>query len=379
MYIWKKYAIMNPFLLRGYKGPEFFCDRKEDTDQILTALRNSQDITLYGYRRLGKSALIKHVFHFLESEFTCIYVDIWGTTSIEEFSKIMINSTIQSELLRKKRFRDRVYDLLKSIGASFKIDSDGMPTVEVIYKEKNSGFESIDELFSFVGKLDVPVIIAIDEFQEIRNYSNHVPFEAKLRTITQNAKNVQFIFSGSEKHLLADIFTSYRMPFYQSTRMMSIDRIDENLYKEFIINHFKSAKKQIQPEVLTFILQNSYRHTFYTQAMLNLLFSVSKKEVKLSEYKTYFENFILEKSAYYSELPDLLTKQQFMLVKAIAKQGSIANPTSSEFLMLSGIHSSSSMHRVINSLLDKQLILKEENVYRLYDVFLEYYLKMQKQ
>ncbi len=369
---------MNPFLLRGYKGTDFFCDRENETNKIINALKNGQDITLYGYRRLGKSALIKHVFYYLESEYTCIYVDIWGTTNVEEFSKNMINSTIQSSLLRKKRFRDKVYDFLKSVGASFKIDADGIPSVDVIYRERNTAFESLDELFSFIQKLDVPVVLAIDEFQEIRNYSNHVPFEAKLRSITQNTGNVQFIFSGSEKHLLADIFTSYRMPFYQSTRMMTIDKISEDAYSEFINRHFKTAKKEIQTDVLKFIMQASYRHTFYAQAMLNLLFSVSKSTMDLTEYKKHFENFILEKAVYYSELPELLTKQQFIMLKAIGKQGKITNPTSSEFLMQSGIKSASSMHRVVNSLLDKQLILKEEDAYRLYDVFLEHYFKIEK-
>jgi len=65
------------------------------------------------------------------------------------------------------------------------------------------------------------------------------------------------------------------------------------------------------------------------------------------------------------------------LLKAIAKQGTVANPTSSDFLLKSGINSASSMHRLVNSLLDKQLILKEDEAYRLYDVFLEYYLKME--
>jgi AAA+ ATPase superfamily predicted ATPase len=369
---------MNPFLLRGYRDPELFCDRENETNKIITALKNEQDITLYGYRRLGKSALIKHIFHYLESEFTCIYTDIWGTTNVEDFSRNLINSTIQSNLLRKKRFRDKVYDFLKSVGASFKIDADGNPSVDFIYKERNTAFESLDELFTFIGKLDVPVIIAIDEFQEIRNYSNHVPFEAKLRAITQNSGNVQFVFSGSEKHLLADIFTSYRMPFYQSTRMMTIDKISEKAYSEFIVRHFKSAKKEIQADVLDFILQSSYRHTFYTQAMLNLLFSISKRSTDLSEYKEHFKNFILEKAVYYSELPDLLTKQQFVMLKAIGKQGKITNPTSSDFLIQSGIKSASSMHRVVNSLLDKQLILKDDDAYRLYDVFLEHYFKMVK-
>ncbi|MFW5805740.1 MAG: AAA family ATPase [Bacteroidales bacterium] len=368
---------MNPFLLRGYKCPTYFCDRENETNKILTALKNSQDITLYGYRRLGKSALIKHVFYNLENEYNCIYVDIWGTTSIEDFSKTLINSTIQSKLLSKKKFTSKILDLLKSIGASFTICSDGKPSVDIIYKEKNAEFNSIEELFYFIKTLKTPVIMAIDEFQEIRNYDKHLLFEAKLRALTQSIDNVNFIFSGSEKHLLSDIFTSHKMPFYQSTRMLSIDKISKIKYSDFITRHFKSAEKTIDAEVLDFILNESYRHTYYTQAMLNLLFSIKKKTVLLSEFKQLFKDYILEKSVYYSELPDLLTKQQFMLLKAIGKKGIVKSPTSSGFLINSGIESSSSMHRLINSLLTKQILLKENNSYRLYDVFLEHYIKFE--
>jgi len=88
-----------------------------------------------------------------------------------------------------------------------------------------------------------------------------------------------------------------------------------------------------------------------------------------------YRDFIFEKSVFYSELPELITKQQFSVLKAIAKSGTVSNPNSAEFQQASKIKGPSSMHRAINSLLDKQLILKDNDVIRLYDVFLEHYLK----
>jgi hypothetical protein len=88
-----------------------------------------------------------------------------------------------------------------------------------------------------------------------------------------------------------------------------------------------------------------------------------------------YKEFVLEKSVFYSELPARLTKQQFYVLKGVARSGIVENPNSAGFMEITRIRSSSSMHRVINSLLDKQLIIKEEKELRLYDVFLEHYLK----
>ena len=52
----------NPFLIVGYQGPEYFCDREKETEVILSALHNGRNITLVSPRRMGKTGLIKNVF-----------------------------------------------------------------------------------------------------------------------------------------------------------------------------------------------------------------------------------------------------------------------------------------------------------------------------
>ena len=60
----------NPFLIRGYAGPDYFCDRKSETDRLVSALRNDRDVTLVSPRRYGKTGLIHHVLRHLESDAT---------------------------------------------------------------------------------------------------------------------------------------------------------------------------------------------------------------------------------------------------------------------------------------------------------------------
>ena len=92
---------MNPFLLKGYISPEYFCDRKKETKKIINSIRNQQDITLFAIRRTGKSALIYHIFNHLKESYDCLYVDLWGTTSLSGFTNEAANAVIQSTIFPK--------------------------------------------------------------------------------------------------------------------------------------------------------------------------------------------------------------------------------------------------------------------------------------
>ena len=203
---------MNPFLIKGYISPQFFCNRAKESETLISAIRNNQDITLFGPRRFGKSALIYHVFHKLKKEYVCVYADIWGTGSTEEFTKELVNGIISSKVFAKQKTPAKLLNLLKSLGASFSIGLNGLPSVDVIYNDRNQQFRSLEELFKFLTQLDIPILLAVDEFQEIKKYDNDVPFEGKLRSLTQQSNNIVFLFSGSEHHLLNEIFNEYSMP-----------------------------------------------------------------------------------------------------------------------------------------------------------------------
>jgi len=157
--------------------------------------------------------------------------------------------------------------------------------------------------------------------------------------------------------------------------MVSIDKIDKKAYFDFILKHFRKANIDVSHEIIEYILSISHLHTYYVQAIANFLYGLETPPKSIKEFELLYRDFIFEKSVFYSELPELITKQQFSVLKAIAKSGTVSNPNSAEFQQASKIKGPSSMHRAINSLLDKQLILKDNDVIRLYDVFLEHYLK----
>ncbi len=58
----KAYKPRNPFIYEGYEGPDYFCDRTEETENIISSLRNGRNLTLVSPRKNGKTGLILHTF-----------------------------------------------------------------------------------------------------------------------------------------------------------------------------------------------------------------------------------------------------------------------------------------------------------------------------
>ena len=45
----------NPFVVYGYVSPIYFCDREQETYDLITALSNGRNVTLMSPRRMGKT------------------------------------------------------------------------------------------------------------------------------------------------------------------------------------------------------------------------------------------------------------------------------------------------------------------------------------
>lgn len=93
----------NPFVLAGYKGPTYFCDRVKETKRICDAIKNESNVTLISPRRYGKTGLIRNAFYKLEhdGEYETIYVDVFGAQNLADFImkyRLRAASSVKSSL-----------------------------------------------------------------------------------------------------------------------------------------------------------------------------------------------------------------------------------------------------------------------------------------
>ena len=370
----------NPFLIAGYSTPDCFCDREKETKKIISALQNDRNISLISPRRFGKTGLIHHVFYHLKDEkndIFCFYFDVFATQNLHEFVQIFGKAVLgKLDNYSQKTFK-RISEFFKSFRPTISLDSmTGAPEISFDIRPEEAQI-GLQEIFNYLKTSGKRCYVAIDEFQQITEYPEK-GVEALLRSYVQFAANVKFIFSGSKKHLMDAMFSSVNRPFYQSTQKINLREIPMAMYSVFAQNHFAKAGKTLPPSLFETIYSLVQGHTWYIQLILNQLYSLPQKKYSETDLNRIVADVLEEENATYKTYCELLTKGQLRLLTAVAKERKLVAPTHSAFLKKYNLTAASSVKLAIKSLIDKSLMLKDEDGnYFIYDRFFSLWLERQ--
>jgi AAA+ ATPase superfamily predicted ATPase len=360
-----------PFPTTGYYGPSYFCNREKELDRLIRNIHGGHSTTLIALRRLGKTALIRHLFHHLRSEYITIYMDILPTESLSGLLN-QLSAAIASAYPEKSTLGKKVWTLIRSLRPMISYDPlSGSPLISIRTTPDESR-KSISELFLLLEEQSKPVVIAIDEFQQILEYPEKQT-DAWLRSIIQQLKNVSFIFSGSQQHLMTDLFANPERPFFRSAQFMKIGKLDEGVYRDFILKKFRSHSKTITGETVTEMLKWTDLHTYYVQLLCNRVFLSTGKEVTSESWKEEAARILKEQEFVFFGYREMLTKRQWELLKAIAHSDKVYHPTASEFIAAHQLGNSATVLRSLTSLMNMELIYRENDqegipYYGIYDV-----------
>jgi AAA+ ATPase superfamily predicted ATPase len=333
---------VNPFITSGYVSSEYFCDREEETNQLIKEIKNGNNLALISTRRMGKTGLIKHCFNQKEIQNNCrtFFVDIYATKSLRDFvfalSKVLLEGLKPFGVSALEKF----WNYVKSLRAGITFDPAGNPSFNIGLGDINEPQATLDEIFDYLNKSDKPCLVAIDEFQQIASYTEE-NVEAILRTHIQHCNNVHFIFAGSQHHTIGNIFLSASRPFYQSVSMMYLQGIPVLKYSDFAMSHFERARKTIHKEVIANIYQQFDGITWYLQKMLNTMFNMTPQggDCDSSFISPAIENILNSFQYVYSEMIFRLPEKQKELLVAMAKEGKVLAPTSGDIIKKHKLHS----------------------------------------
>ena len=350
--------INNPFILYGYESEKYFCDRKEETAELKRLVTNGNNVALIAPRRIGKTGLIENLFHQrdIANKYYTFLIDIYATKNFEEMVLAMSTTMLAALRPRGAKVMQRFVDFLTSLRTGVSFDAMGNPSWNLEIGNIKQPRTTLDEIFRYISEADKPCIVAIDEFQTVSNYSD-TNVEALLRTYIQHCRNAQFIFSGSQRTMMGEIFVSPSRPFYQSATLMSLSGIPQDRYCRFASSHFAEAGKRLHPETFSAVYQQFDGITWYLQRVLNELFSMTAggEECTPDMVPLAINNILrANEFAYQSTLFQLPPKQKELLV-AICKEGKAQNLTSSAFIRKYHLPGSSSVQSAIKGLLEKTL------------------------
>lgn len=372
------YFMKNPFVTNGYAGAEYFCDRIEESKIIGNLLCNENNVALISPRRLGKTDLIWHIFNneTFQRDYYCFVVDIYATKSLNDFVNMFGKAVIDTLRPKGKKVWEKFISMVSSLRSEISFDMNGMPVWSVGLGTINNPAVTLNEIFSYLDNADKPCIVAIDEFQQIVRYEDET-IEAIIRTYVQRCTNAHFIFSGSQRHLMNEMFTSPARPFYQSVTIINLQPLALDVYTDFCVSKFEQAGKCIERDVVRILYERFDAVTSYMHRILNVLFSKTNKGEICNVIMVDEAIDLIIRLSFdtYESLFYQMPEKQRMLFLAIAREGRVKEITGGTFVRKHKLISSSSVNSALKGLLEKDFVTMDKNMYYVYDHFFVLWLK----
>ena len=373
--------IDNPFVTNGYAGPEYFCDRVEETALLTNLLTNGNNVALMSQRRIGKTDLMKHCFQQddVRDNYYCFIIDIYATNSLRDFVNMFGKSILEALKPKGRKVWESFLSTLLSVRSEISFDINGNPVWGLGVGSMTPPQTTLDEIFAYLRSADKHCLVAIDEFQQILYYTDR-NVEAALRTQIQQCPNANFIFAGSQRHLMSEMFLSPARPFYQSVVPMSLYPISLERYWAFANPQFaKNGNRQVTYKVVETVYQRFEGITANVQRMMNMLYMLTPKgeTCDIDMIDRAIDTYLQLSSEYYAELLRQMPEKQRNVFLAIAAEGRVKSISGGKFAHKYHLPSASSVVSAVKGLLEKDFITQTDNVYYVYDRFFQLWLEKQ--
>lgn len=366
--------VENPFITYGYESAEYFCDRKAETKELITLLTNGNHTALISPRRMGKTGLISHCFSQkeIQDHYYTFLIDIYATKNLQDMVYRMGQGIVNRLKSRGQSAIDRFLRFVTSLRTGISFDGQGNASWNIGIGDITSPDFTLEEIFNYLKAADKKCIVAIDEFQAISGYPEQ-NVEAMMRTYVQQCRNAVFVFSGSQKSMMSEMFSSPSRPFYQSVSMMFLKPVALSEYEAFAKKHFEKARKHIADGVVSAIYHEFDGTTWYLQKVLNQLFA-TKDSVGVEDVDRAVEQIINQNEEAYKDVLYQLTARQRDLLVAVSHEGKAHQITGMAFVKRYHLSSASSVQKSAQSLTEKQLLTHQQGIYEIYDKFMSKWL-----
>ena len=266
---------INPFIVTGKIAPEYFCDRVSESARLIKSITNGNNLVIISPRRMGKTGLIQFCYDKPEicKEYYTFFIDILHTSSLREFTYLLGREIYETLLPRSRKMATLFIRTIKSISGKFGFDPiTNLPSFNIELGDIERPEYTLDEIFQYLAHADKPCIVAIDEFQQIAKYPEK-NIEALLRTHIQRQDNCHFIFAGSERHMMQEMFVSSARPFYHSADILELKAIPAEIYIPFVKSHFERHNRTITASNVEKVYTLFQGHTYYIQKTFNQSFA----------------------------------------------------------------------------------------------------------
>jgi len=375
--------VENPFVYGKVARGASFTDREAEIEELIADIASGQNVIIFSPRRYGKTSLILEVLDRVKEEGSLtVYLDLFKVTSKEAFI-----AAYAKEIARL--YRGGIRSMLRKVRAL-------LPRLvpKVVVRSEETGVEMefefdpraekaplLDDLFEAVATISSQqgkgAVVVFDEFQEIAGWDEDNQVERQMRAHFQLHESASYIFIGSKRHLMQELFQNKNRPFYRFGKHFPLGKIPRDEFAKFIQRCFKKTGFQVAPEAIDEILKITEDHPYYTQLLSHILWARLREEKEITKEDVHqgVQEIFLRESHAFHDLWDLLPLKARQLLVALAKESSGVRLYSNSFLQRHNLGSASSVQRAVERLQEEEILEKVDGEYQYTDVFFKRWIQ----
>lgn len=354
---------MNDYFPSKLALGEQFCNRTKEKEFLKVNISKHRHTVIIAPRRYGKSSLVFKVVTELSLPYAS--VDLFLAHDDAAVTKRIltgISQAVSQIMPREQKFLVK----LQSIFSKFRVSLSAQGfNIDAAFDQHR--LDSVDQIFSglealakFAKDCKKSIIFFIDEFQDIKEAANSKSIQGAIRHIAQETSNITFIFSGSNRRLLLELFDDKSKPLYMLCDMLTLERMNSQDYLPHLdkLAHDKWGKK-LPSMIFNKIMALTELHPYYVNLLCNEIWKMQSIPSVTEIFDCWQVCYDDHEDRLIADLEKLTVKQQDIL-KALALNPAI-EPTGQSFVSASKTPASS-IAQTIKSLMNKDMVYKVKKI-----------------
>jgi hypothetical protein len=361
----------NPFKFGTIVDGQYFTNREEEIEKINSFIKGENHLILISPRRFGKTSLIRKVVN--DSGRKSIYLDLQLILSAEDLAAQLLKRIYRIFPVQKLRRFIKTFRIIPSV-----IMNPVTGGTEISFRPGSADLTPLEDVLNLIDKLGTEkkkLIVVMDEFQDIFRIS--AGLDRMLRAVMQNQKNITYIFMGSSESMIRNIFEKKESPFYRFGSLMTLPKISEEKFREFLEERFLS----ITNEAIFYsseILKITGSHPYYTQQLAFTVWELLLRQVKTRDLAEIASIEIVKSHDNdYERIWNSINRTDMTILAGMSV--SSISPLSDEFARLYGLGATSTVFSSLQRMVQRGVLIKEGSVYTMDDPFFKRWIVARRQ
>ena len=368
-----------PFVFGKIATDKNFTDREQETSCLVTNFKSLINTIIISPRRWGKSSLVNKAAQLAtadDSQLRICHIDLFNVRSEEHFYSLLAQKIIVATSSKWEEAIENAKTFFSQLIPKITIGTDPTNEISIDFdweEVKRNPDEVLDLAEKIAKEKKLKIVVCIDEFQNIAEFTDPDYFQKKLRSYWQLHQHVAYCLYGSKRHMMLEVFTNSSKPFYKFGNLMFLNKIETTYLVDFFKTRFHETGKQINDEAALLIAKLSDNHPYYAQQLAQLSWLRTSDCCTEAIVKEAHSSLVKQLSLLFATITETLTTQQLNFLHAlISGENAI---TSTETMHRYRISSPTSVARSKAALIKNDILDNVAGTLSFQDPIYAYWLK----